>query len=76
MQNLDEKLLLLYMLNYTLNRMTDALESVCCRAKPAVVFGCQMEYSRRFAMCMSEKELGNQGPGCVSACARVLINHF
>lgn len=49
MQNLDEKLLLLYMLNHTLNRMTDALESVCCRAKPAVVFGCQMEYSWRFS---------------------------
>lgn len=32
----DEKLLLLYMLNYALNRMTDALESVCCGAKPAV----------------------------------------
>lgn len=64
MQNSDEQLLLLYMLNYTLNRMTDALESVCCRAKPAVVFGCQMEYSWWLAMCMREKSLAIR-PGCV-----------
>lgn len=54
MQNLDEKLLSLYMLNYTLNRMTDALESVCCGAKPAVVFACQTEYGWRLAVCTSQ----------------------
>lgn len=64
MQNLDEKLLLLYMLNYTLNRMTDALESVCCRRKPAVVFGCQTEYSWRFSYVYEGKELGNQARVC------------
>lgn len=68
MQNLDEQLPLLYMLNYTLNRMTDVLESVCCWAKPAVVFGCQTEYSRRLAMSTSEKGLGNQAWMCFHLC--------
>lgn len=40
-----------------------------------IVFGCQMEYSWRLAMCMSEKNLAMR-PGCVSACAIVLIDHF
>lgn len=71
MQNWDEQLLLLYMLNYTLNRMTDALESICCQAKPAVVFGCQKVYSWRLAICVSEKELSNQGWVCFRVCESI-----
>lgn len=71
MQNLDEQLLLLYMLNYTVNRMTDALASVCCWAKPAVVSGCQAEYSWRLAMCMSKKNLAIRARACFSLCESI-----
>lgn len=77
MQNLDEQLPLLYMLNYTLNPMTDVLESVCCWAKQAVVFGCQREYSRPLAICLqARRKLSNQAWVCFRFCESIDKSFF